>query len=382
MYLSLSSAVDEQNLQTLEREEALHTSSHQGFHQPHREPPPAGVAPQYPAIQGLLKTSTTSRSAPSFSVFSQETSPLAADPRPHSQPYPQYPPRPQSRPPSTTDVIVPQPCTTDPSRSPHLGGPASRRISSMAQHGFNRSASVDSKLGSRPGEEDSIVGGGQETPPHVPTPPLRFPLATPALPGISSSIAKNLAGGGFISKVLLANADALCAAASPLLEQDIPLESYSEKCVMNNYFGIGLDAKITLEFQMKREEHPEKYRYVSLPKSIFIYSRLLIGKLCACLQSPLYRNDLKNLIFVWKERRILLFLILIILHSTPTMALVDEALRGMCDHCFLLWKFHKDSLCTQNISGNIDFYTDNSKYHYIILCDTLFFFLSYISAEL
>ena len=41
--------------------------------------------------------------------------------------------------------------------------------------------------------------------------------------GISSSIAKTLGGGSFISKVLLANADALCAAASPLLEQDIPL---------------------------------------------------------------------------------------------------------------------------------------------------------------
>uniref|UniRef100_A0A8C3KXU0 Diacylglycerol kinase n=1 Tax=Chrysolophus pictus TaxID=9089 RepID=A0A8C3KXU0_CHRPC len=35
---------------------------------------------------------------------------------------------------------------------------------------------------------------------------------------------------------------------------------YSEKCVMNNYFGIGLDAKISLEFNNKREEHPEKCR--------------------------------------------------------------------------------------------------------------------------
>lgn len=34
-----------------------------------------------------------------------------------------------------------------------------------------------------------------------------------------------------------------------------------EKCVMNNYFGIGLDAKISLEFNNKREEHPEKCRW-------------------------------------------------------------------------------------------------------------------------
>ena len=39
-------------------------------------------------------------------------------------------------------------------------------------------------------------------------------------------------------------------------------EEYTEKCVMNNYLGIGLDAKITLDFQNKREEHPEKCRYV------------------------------------------------------------------------------------------------------------------------
>uniref|UniRef100_A0A8C0LER1 Diacylglycerol kinase n=1 Tax=Canis lupus dingo TaxID=286419 RepID=A0A8C0LER1_CANLU len=37
-------------------------------------------------------------------------------------------------------------------------------------------------------------------------------------------------------------------------------EYYTEKCVMNNYFGIGLDAKISLDFNNKRDEHPEKCR--------------------------------------------------------------------------------------------------------------------------
>uniref|UniRef100_I3MBI4 Diacylglycerol kinase n=1 Tax=Ictidomys tridecemlineatus TaxID=43179 RepID=I3MBI4_ICTTR len=34
---------------------------------------------------------------------------------------------------------------------------------------------------------------------------------------------------------------------------------FKEKCVMNNYFGIGLDAKISLEFNTRREEHPGQY---------------------------------------------------------------------------------------------------------------------------
>ncbi|XP_047450553.1 diacylglycerol kinase delta-like isoform X2 [Mugil cephalus] len=50
------------------------------------------------------------------------------------------------------------------------------------------------------------------------------------------------------------------------------MDCYTEKCVMNNYFGIGLDAKISLDFNNKRDEHPEKCR--SRTKNLMWYGML------------------------------------------------------------------------------------------------------------
>ncbi|KAF0304284.1 Diacylglycerol kinase eta [Amphibalanus amphitrite] len=60
----------------------------------------------------------------------------------------------------------------------------------------------------------------------------------------------------------MAHADALCAAASPLVAMQHTLYSngFEEKGVMNNYFGIGIDAKISLDFHNKREGNPQKCR--------------------------------------------------------------------------------------------------------------------------
>ncbi|XP_033883636.2 diacylglycerol kinase delta-like isoform X1 [Acipenser ruthenus] len=69
---------------------------------------------------------------------------------------------------------------------------------------------------------------------------------------LRASLSGSLPGSSVISR-LLVNAD-------PFNYDPESLDCYTEKCVMNNYFGIGLDAKISLDFNNKRDEHPEKCR--------------------------------------------------------------------------------------------------------------------------
>ncbi|XP_041419349.1 diacylglycerol kinase delta isoform X7 [Xenopus laevis] len=62
----------------------------------------------------------------------------------------------------------------------------------------------------------------------------------------------SLPGNSVISRLLIS--------ADPFSSEPDNLDCYTEKCVMNNYFGIGLDAKISLDFNNKRDEHPKKCR--------------------------------------------------------------------------------------------------------------------------
>ncbi|XP_035477737.2 diacylglycerol kinase delta isoform X1 [Scophthalmus maximus] len=71
-------------------------------------------------------------------------------------------------------------------------------------------------------------------------------------PGLRAGLSGSLSSSSVISH-LLVNAD-------PFSCDPDNMDCYTEKCVMNNYFGIGLDAKISLDFNNKRDEHPEKCR--------------------------------------------------------------------------------------------------------------------------
>ncbi|XP_041974218.1 diacylglycerol kinase eta [Aricia agestis] len=132
---------------------------------------------------------------------------------------------------------------------------ASRRISCGSLFKPGEPDKLSTSVSSIWGEGGTITGSSNksDTSERNKKLPIINPLVTlPAWPHVTQ---------GFISQCLLANADALCAAVSPLMDpDDTLLEGFYERAVMNNYFGIGIDAKITLDFHNKREEHPEKCR--------------------------------------------------------------------------------------------------------------------------
>ncbi|XP_034024904.1 diacylglycerol kinase delta-like isoform X2 [Thalassophryne amazonica] len=82
-------------------------------------------------------------------------------------------------------------------------------------------------------------------------------------PGLKAPFSRSLPSTSVISR-LLVNADPFgCDFDNIWSHRSFAVcssDCYTEKCVMNNYFGIGLDAKISLDFNNKRDEHPEKCR--------------------------------------------------------------------------------------------------------------------------
>ncbi|XP_040847283.1 diacylglycerol kinase eta isoform X2 [Ochotona curzoniae] len=125
---------------------------------------------------------------------------------------------------------------------------------------------------------DSRTSRGPSQPDCVPAPAVaaskeNLPVLNTRIicPGLRAGLAASIAGSSIINKMLLANVDPF--GATPFIDPDLDsLDGYTEKCVMNNYFGIGLDAKISLEFNNKREEHPEKCR--SRTKNLMWYGVL------------------------------------------------------------------------------------------------------------
>uniref|UniRef100_A0A8C6WDT7 Diacylglycerol kinase n=1 Tax=Nannospalax galili TaxID=1026970 RepID=A0A8C6WDT7_NANGA len=129
-----------------------------------------------------------------------------------------------------------------------------------------------------PHSPDARASRGHSQPDSVPGPAMaatkdNLPVLNTRIicPGLRAGLAASIAGSSIINKMLLANIDPF--GATPFIDPDVDsLDGYSEKCVMNNYFGIGLDAKISLEFNNKREEHPEKCR--SRTKNLMWYGVL------------------------------------------------------------------------------------------------------------
>lgn len=97
-------------------------------------------------------------------------------------------------------------------------------------------------------------------------------------PSVRAGMSGSLPGGSVISRLLI-NAD-------PFNAEPENLEYYTEKCVMNNYFGIGLDAKISLDFNNKRDEHPEKCSVMAALFPSRVFKELLSSTFPAMLEGP------------------------------------------------------------------------------------------------
>ncbi|XP_077398258.1 diacylglycerol kinase delta [Festucalex cinctus] len=105
-----------------------------------------------------------------------------------------------------------------------------------------------------PCERMMSKGSSVSLPVHTASPDNMPVLNTKILyPGLRAGVSSSLSHSSVIGRLLL-NSESL-ASCDP-----DNMECYTEKCVMNNYFGIGLDAKISLDFNNKRDEHPEKCR--------------------------------------------------------------------------------------------------------------------------
>ncbi|VTJ74678.1 Hypothetical predicted protein [Marmota monax] len=124
------------------------------------------------------------------------------------------------------------------------------------------------------------------------------------LTGLRAGLAASIAGSSIINKMLLANIDPF--GATPFIDPDLDsVDGYSEKCVMNNYFGIGLDAKISLEFNNKREEHPEKYR--SRTKNLMWYgvlgTRELLQRSYKNLEQRVQLEAFESTLKSWEDKQ-------------------------------------------------------------------------------
>uniref|UniRef100_A0A8C8HTG2 Diacylglycerol kinase n=1 Tax=Oncorhynchus tshawytscha TaxID=74940 RepID=A0A8C8HTG2_ONCTS len=89
---------------------------------------------------------------------------------------------------------------------------------------------------------------------------LYIPYVLCVCSGLKAGISGSFSSSSVISRLLVKSNQIKSNQIKFYLSHTHGYDCYTEKCVMNNYFGIGLDAKISLDFNNKRDEHPEKCR--------------------------------------------------------------------------------------------------------------------------